>query len=184
MSDIELLIKIPEELYKSIPKDKSDIGYMDMSDWQKIINIVKNGTPLPKRHGRLIDADALENVWHEEFLTDMVSISSGMVNTFYDAPTIIEADDLPPVKPQELCSNCCNGNQIEKAKLCQKSYLAGMEHEQEPKTGHWTKDKEPWGGSQEWKCDKCNHIYDIHVVYSKMPYNFCPNCGARMESEE
>ena len=32
---------------------------------------------------------------------------------------------------QEPCSNCCNGNQIEKAKLCQKSYLAGMEHKQE-----------------------------------------------------
>ena len=33
---------------------------------------------------------------------------------------------------QEPCENCCNGNQIEKAKLCQKSYLAGMEHKQEP----------------------------------------------------
>lgn len=32
---------------------------------------------------------------------------------------------------QEPCKNCCNGNQIEKAKLCQKSYLAGMEHKQE-----------------------------------------------------
>jgi len=32
---------------------------------------------------------------------------------------------------QEPCSNCCNGDQIEKAKLCQKSYLAGMEHKQE-----------------------------------------------------
>lgn len=38
---------------------------------------------------------------------------------------------LPPVNSQEPCSNCCNGNQIEKAKLCQKSYLAGMEHKQE-----------------------------------------------------
>lgn len=41
-------------------------------------------------------------------------------------------NSLPPVNPQEPCSNCCNGNQIEKAKLCQKSYLAGMEHKQEP----------------------------------------------------
>ena len=38
---------------------------------------------------------------------------------------------------QEPCSNCCNGNQIEKAKLCQKSYLAGMEHKQEP-TDTWS----------------------------------------------
>lgn len=39
--------------------------------------------------------------------------------------------NIPPVNPQEPCSNCCNGNQIEKAELCQKSYLAGMEHKQE-----------------------------------------------------
>ena len=51
---MKLVIDIPKTLYKSIPKDKSDIGYMDMSDWQKIINIVKNGIPLPKGHGRLI----------------------------------------------------------------------------------------------------------------------------------
>lgn len=29
---------------------------------------------------------------------------------------------------QEPCEKCCNGNQEEKAKLCQKSYIAGMEH--------------------------------------------------------
>lgn len=35
---------------------------------------------------------------------------------------------------QEPCDDCCNGNQTEKAKLCQKSYIAGMEHKQEPLT--------------------------------------------------
>ncbi len=29
---------------------------------------------------------------------------------------------------QESCGACCGGNQEEKAKLCQKSYLMGMEH--------------------------------------------------------
>lgn len=33
---------------------------------------------------------------------------------------------------QEPCEDCCNGDQEEKAKLCQKSYLAGMEHRQAP----------------------------------------------------
>jgi len=32
---------------------------------------------------------------------------------------------------QEPCEDCCNGNQTEKAKLCQKSYIAGMEHNRE-----------------------------------------------------
>lgn len=31
---------------------------------------------------------------------------------------------------QEPCESCCDGNQEEKAKLCQKSYLAGMEHKE------------------------------------------------------
>ncbi len=35
---------------------------------------------------------------------------------------------------QKTCEDCCNDNQIEKAKLCQKSYIAGMEHKQELKT--------------------------------------------------
>ena len=29
------------------------------------------------------------------------------------------------------CNVCCDGDQEEKAKLCQKSYLAGMEHGKE-----------------------------------------------------
>ncbi len=45
--------------------------------------------------------------------------------------------------------------------------------EQEPKTGHWINT----GSGQE--CSKCHEIqygYDNHRFY-------CPNCGAKMESE-
>lgn len=44
MSDIELLIKIPEEDYKR--------GIV-------MASAIRNGIPLPKGHGRLIDADAI-----------------------------------------------------------------------------------------------------------------------------
>ena len=76
------------------------------------------------------------------------------------------------LEEQEPCSNCCNGNQIEKAKLCQKSYLAGMEHKQEPKTGHWTRaiDKT---GHLVWECDKCGWQQRFHT-------NYCPDCGIKM----
>jgi len=74
---------------------------------------------------------------------------------------------------QEPCSNCCNGNQVEKAKLCQKSYLAGMEHKQEPKTGHWIDD---CGGV---KCSCCGYRID-DCFYAK---TYCTNCGCRMEGE-
>ena len=56
------------------------------------------------------------------------------------------------------------------------------------KTGHWIKYQEPWGGMQGWKCSKCKNHYDVSSVYTIIPYNFCPNCGAKMvepqESEE
>jgi hypothetical protein len=40
--------------------------------------------------------------------------------------------ELKAYKEQEPCNSCCGGDQKEKAKLCQKSYLAGLEHRQEP----------------------------------------------------
>lgn len=59
MADIELVIKISEELYESYkgrPPMLGDAG-MDM-----IAQSIANGTLLPKRHGRLIDADYLKDV--------------------------------------------------------------------------------------------------------------------------
>lgn len=52
MADMELVIKIDEEVYK---KAKETHDVMCDSVWLGI----KYGTPLPKGHGRLIDADAL-----------------------------------------------------------------------------------------------------------------------------
>ena len=57
MADIELVIKIPKELYetyKGRPPMLGDAG-MDM-----IAQSIANGTPLPEHHGRLGDLDALE----------------------------------------------------------------------------------------------------------------------------
>jgi hypothetical protein len=50
--------------------------------------------------------------------------------------------------------------------------------EQEPKTGHWKYFQNEKG---DWMnvCSNCN--LDCGVGY---PYNYCPNCGAEMESEE
>ena len=55
MTDIELVIKIPKELYeiyKSRPPMLGDAG-MDM-----IAQSIANGTPLPE-HGKLIDKDKM-----------------------------------------------------------------------------------------------------------------------------
>lgn len=91
-------------------------------------------------------------------------------------------EKLPPVK-QEPCSNCCNGNQIEKAKLCQKSYLAGMKHKQEPMTGRWViaeDSNDRFFVTYECSCCKRAIIvpYDArNEVYKDYPY--C-HCGAKM----
>lgn len=98
MADIELVIKIPEKVYKSI-LDINALG-CGVSD---IKNIIRNCTPLPKGHGRLGDLDALE--------TEMVNgIKAGNYDEGYEtftninnmddcvkcvkyADTIIEADE-------------------------------------------------------------------------------------------
>ena len=49
------------------------------------------------------------------------------------------------------------------------------EEEQEPRAGHWIYQKGyiPF----KWKCNQCSAEF-------KTDFNYCPNCGARMESEE
>ena len=55
MADIELVIKIPEEIYKA--SQIIDVKHEDVI--QIPLEVIANGTPLPKGHGRLIDADKL-----------------------------------------------------------------------------------------------------------------------------
>ena len=51
MSDIELVIKIPEEIYKA--SQIIDAKYEDVI--QIPLEVIANGIPLPKGHGRLIE---------------------------------------------------------------------------------------------------------------------------------
>ena len=55
MADIELVIKIPNSLYANLSK----ITNGSIAS-KRILDCVKNGIPLPKEHGRLIDGDELE----------------------------------------------------------------------------------------------------------------------------
>ena len=50
MSDIELVIKIPENIWMAIQNEEY-CGILD----NQIYNAIKNGTPLPKGHGRILD---------------------------------------------------------------------------------------------------------------------------------
>lgn len=77
MADIELVIKIPKETYDFLKRYGTDGGIIEKA--------VLNGTPLPKGHGRLIDADA----YAKKFDTN---INGRIGEEYVIAPTIIEAD--------------------------------------------------------------------------------------------
>ena len=70
---MQIVIDVPTSTYESIKKTINSgdpLGYFE--------RVIVRGTPLPKGHGRLIDADKLftDIEWHD----------------IEDAPTIIEAD--------------------------------------------------------------------------------------------
>lgn len=83
MADIELVIKIDEDEYKKIVANK-------YAFYDKMYNSIKNGTPLPKRHGRLIDMKNLQNFVSQYTEHDAVQLILADREDYI--PTIIEAD--------------------------------------------------------------------------------------------
>lgn len=96
---MQIVIDIPEVFYEALKKtDKMVSGQRSGKTLMSVIcNAVANGVPLPKGHGRLIDADAL-NISHGVFVPKVKGNVFGcpMDAVFADeinnAPTIIEAD--------------------------------------------------------------------------------------------
>jgi len=94
MADIELAIKISEDSYKATCN-----GYMLPSDVEDVVNAIKNGIPLPKGHGRLIDSDKLDTrlnfvLNHTGGYKD-TPIGTGIVIAMaenLDAPTVLDAE--------------------------------------------------------------------------------------------
>ena len=84
---MKIVIEIPEEIYQTV-KDETYCG--------SLYEELKNGIPLPKGHGRLIDADELYGdfidgtegydcmTWNRIEIGDIIE----------DAPTIIETDSI------------------------------------------------------------------------------------------
>ena len=97
---MKLIIEIDEETYKSVTTNDAYV-----LDDILIENAIANGIPLPKNHGRLIDADELIRQYNldeatkygnknakqqaNSYSTMMLYEIADMID---DAPTIIEAD--------------------------------------------------------------------------------------------
>lgn len=86
MSDIELVIKIPEGLKKDFELEQwTALSCMEMK------NALEKSTPLPKGHGRLIDVNELKKIIKENDTLTMTGFSVRLCD-INNTPTIIEAD--------------------------------------------------------------------------------------------
>lgn len=86
MSDIELVIKIPNNYDLSKIKNGSIASKI-------ILDAVKNGTPLPKGHGDLIDRNEIEYMKAiHDLVWGKITSSECATKIIHSAPTIIEAD--------------------------------------------------------------------------------------------
>ena len=99
---MKLLIDIPEHIYEHAKE-----GSEDSRDEGEAMRAIANGSPLPKGHGRLIDADALKKyiddcdccVGCEDESYGCADkckcpdyLDEGMERIINNQPTIIEAD--------------------------------------------------------------------------------------------
>lgn len=98
---IELVIKIDKDTYNDIQSHDWKNGIRWYSEEWKAIH---NGTPLPKGHGRLIDADVFEkrlmnarSYYIGEKADDFdLRFAAGLKSAaerLVDAPTIVETDE-------------------------------------------------------------------------------------------
>lgn len=77
--------------------DISEKDYNDLLNGEFNINAgkdaIKNGTPLPKGHGRLIDEDKVRDLLYEQEYNYYTELDK-VCDTIAEAPTIIEADEV------------------------------------------------------------------------------------------
>lgn len=81
---MQIVIDISEDVYNYIKANGARIPYYKLTD------AIKKGIPLPKGHGRLIDADELElDADWDDYDDGYIAYSESMIKY---ASTIIEAD--------------------------------------------------------------------------------------------
>ena len=85
MSKIKLVVEIDERIIEYIKEKDLPLGMID-----DLCRAAENGTPLPKGHGRLIDADKLDT--RERGNNSQRTMWRQIEYIVRHAPTIVEAD--------------------------------------------------------------------------------------------
>ena len=87
---MKIVINIPEQVYEDC------LEYRDM-DNTTIYNAIRNGTPLPKNHGRLIDVNTLKDsiiMLNLKGDTNITRYEYKIIeNVIFKMPTVIKADN-------------------------------------------------------------------------------------------
>ena len=95
---MQIVIEIPECVKQDFDKATEDDIHGCYYDYNGIIGrAIKNGVPLPKGHGRLIDADYVTkdlNTLQDSFVINIPYEKSCAISIACCAPTIIEADAI------------------------------------------------------------------------------------------
>lgn len=94
---MQIVIEIPDEIYKGTMQIKESRGISSEDVIQIPLECISNGTVLPEHHGRLIDVDALEEAYTYECISECercehCSKDGHGCELLLNVPTIIEAD--------------------------------------------------------------------------------------------
>ncbi len=134
---------------------------------------------------KLIDADAAIDHWRH--IIDATSTDSGYNTGFVDGLEfcISHLSTMPSVQPEvteeavkEYCHKRCL--YIVDSALIKKYAFAQPEREK----GEWIYEEDEYG-IDGYRCNKCGFFEPWDYVHKFInyieDYNFCPNCGAKME---
>lgn len=91
---MKIVIDMPDDICNRIRHHNRCVGFLDACrDRDMFVEAIKNGIPLPKDHGRLIDVDALDKYWQkydDAFVPDSDNYVV-RVRNIDKVPTVIEA---------------------------------------------------------------------------------------------
>ena len=139
----------------------------DLISRQAAINCIEGKIKLP------YDTDTGE-LW--KYLQGVVDAIKNLPSASQDIPTHYANDDLIH---RETARRIISSPRTQEQMLMVLASAKNM-----AKTGHWI-EEDMFDGDVAYRCSECNELFCIIEGTPKdNEYNFCPNCGAKMEVSE